>query len=234
MSLLEEEPTLSIYEGVRPLHFFRKGSPRSVIEGCDGMQEELIEIAPSFQVFITCRDPRKLSPALRSRCFCVHIEAAGNENSLQELGYCILSRSGNTSPHALPLSLALAQIHDSTKPDSRPGEHDKALLFSQDTFCPHRIVNCARGFGSDSLTAASICYGFRMSFASCFRTDQDHSSSEMKIRDILRKVSREKIQAMESGWERLRLQAGRLEFVAVHDALATKDWPNEANKNLVI
>jgi hypothetical protein len=191
MLFLEEEPTLSFYEGVRPLLSFRKDSSPPVIEGGDGVQEELIEISESFQVFITCRDSRKLSPVLRSRCFCVHVEAAGNENSLQELGNCILSRSGNTSSHGLPLSLALAQVHNSMKPDSRLGTSDKALHFSQDTFSPHRIGNCARGFGNDSLTATSISYGFRMSFASCFREDQDRSSSVTKGRDR-RRMSRAK------------------------------------------
>ncbi|KAA6359634.1 MAG: hypothetical protein EZS28_044839, partial [Streblomastix strix] len=41
--------------------------------------EENFEIAEGFQIFITCNDLKKLSPALRSRCFCIQIETAQDE-----------------------------------------------------------------------------------------------------------------------------------------------------------
>jgi hypothetical protein len=152
MSLLEEGPTLAVYGGVKPLLFhrprFENGfdfPPLPVIEGAEQI-EERVEIRPNFQIFITCRDPRKLSPALRSRCFCVHIETATSEQSLQKLAKCILSLSGHAAIHRNYLSRALAKVYSKTKPSAT-----QALLFSQDTFSPHRIVNCARGLGNDAI-----------------------------------------------------------------------------------
>jgi hypothetical protein len=102
--------------------------------------EDFLDIAPSFQVFIPCRDPRKSSPAFRSRRFCGHLETAGDQSPLHDLKSSILSRFGKGIFNSLALSLILAQAYQETKPSL-----DRPLLFSQDTLSPHQIVNCARG-----------------------------------------------------------------------------------------
>jgi MoxR-like ATPase len=229
MSLLEEDPTLAVYEGVWPLRFYSRGSaPKALLDYPAGLQEEFVEISPNFQIFITCRDPQKLSPALRSRCFCVHIETAMEEDSLYELAESVLSRSVTSSLYAKPLSLALATVFKRTNPSGT----DQRLLFSKDMFSPHRIVNCARGFGNDTITSDSLAEGFRMSFVSSFGNLANCHHVASRIRAALSEIASVKISDSQSGWEDLCLQAGRFEFTLVYNLFARDEWPSKANSRL--
>jgi hypothetical protein len=70
MSLLEENPTLSIYESVKPLYFHaKKYNDNTISNSNNDIEIEDVEISPNFQIFITCSEPGLLSPAVRSRCF---------------------------------------------------------------------------------------------------------------------------------------------------------------------
>jgi hypothetical protein len=90
MSLLEEEPLFVVFEGVKPLKFYPpKEKNNTNIELSNqaefsfrtensnqeqtSLNENFSHIKGSFQSFIAFRDYRSLSPALRSRCFCVHL-----------------------------------------------------------------------------------------------------------------------------------------------------------------
>jgi hypothetical protein len=224
MSLLEEDPTLAVYEGVRPLRFYSRGSaPKALLDAPSGLQEDFVEISPNFQIFITCRDPQKLSPALRSRCFCVHIETAMEEDSLCELAESVLSRSVTSSLYAKPLSITLASVFKKTSPSGT----DQPLLFSKDTFSPHRIVNCARGFGNDTITSDSLAEGFTMSFVSSFSNPADRNHVAYLIRDTLSGITKVKLSDSQSGWEGMCFQAGRLEFTVVYTLFAKEGWPSK-------
>jgi hypothetical protein len=55
-----------------------------------------VDIAPGFQVFITCNDPQKLISALRSPCFCLNMESAkGNEDLTVFTGYPLFQKFYN-------------------------------------------------------------------------------------------------------------------------------------------
>jgi MoxR-like ATPase len=227
MSLLEEDPTLAVYEGVAPLRFVAKRS-RLVrrIDLSSSVREQLVEISHEFQIFITCRDPRKLSPALRSRCFCVHIESPSGEDGMKELAESVLMQYGGCSPYHTPLSKLLSRALAIAQ---RANRH---LLFSKDTFSAHRVVNCARGLGTDRMTGDSIAHGLCMSFVACFSNQVDQDAILAEIRTAVQALASEKIPLYRSGWEELTLQAGRLEFAAIYDACPRDSWPDAADKSL--
>jgi hypothetical protein len=82
------------------------------------------------------------------------------------------------------------------------------------------------------MTGDWIAYGFRLSFTSCFREENDRQAAGEKICDILHRSACEKVQSMPSRWEDLSLQAGRLECAAIHDTVDTEDWQKFADAKL--
>ncbi|KAA6398497.1 MAG: putative midasin nuclear AAA ATPase [Streblomastix strix] len=177
MSLLEEQPTLAIYEGVKPLIFHAPGVTRDGTfsaqiqldekEESKTAEKENIEIAEGFQIFITCSDLTKLSPALRSRCFCLQLESAKKADQLKELTSCVFDQSETAQYYSNPFSHILADIFF----DIRTKIETRKLLFSKDTFSPHRIVNSAFGIGSEQITAQNLASSIIMSFVRCFSFD---------------------------------------------------------------
>ena len=69
MSLLEEEPTLKIYES-NPILFFSKNKAKTKIE----IDEQYFEIHPNFRLIMTSSKDTNISPAIKSRCLCVQIK----------------------------------------------------------------------------------------------------------------------------------------------------------------
>jgi midasin (ATPase involved in ribosome maturation) len=80
MSLFEEIPSLAIWEGIQPIIFYTSGHKPADID-----EAEFIEIHPNIRVFITCSNPHDISPALRSRLFCIHVPSASSREELKEL-----------------------------------------------------------------------------------------------------------------------------------------------------
>jgi hypothetical protein len=100
MSLLAEARTLTIFEGIQPMFLSNPGSKANKDQlpninhsanTLGEMQNKAhVEIAPRFQLVVTCNDPQKLTSALRSRFFCLNIECAKGKENLMVLAECIL------------------------------------------------------------------------------------------------------------------------------------------------
>ncbi|KAA6385783.1 MAG: hypothetical protein EZS28_018691 [Streblomastix strix] len=218
MAILEEESTFAIYEGMKPMIFHGRSVRRDIQndkennitnnEEKQNGDEENFEIAEGFQIFITCNDLKKLSPALRSRCFCIQMETAHNEVQLKELSESVLN----------------------ARDKSKTGK----LLFSKDTFSPHRIVNSARGIGNDKITTTNIAYGVQMSFIRCFREDKDQKDIFINAEDIIKKIGKEKITVSSNRWEEFIKQAGQFEYSAIYQFIKQKEmkWPDDGDELL--
>jgi MoxR-like ATPase len=221
MSLLEEEPSLAIYEGIRPLIFYGGTSKRPEVRlpGSFGpgsqIEAELIPISPDFQIFITCRDPRKLSPALRSRCFCAHLQTPSNVDQLSELARHVLSRSSSAF-YRTPLSEVCSKVFSDAAHLHRKG---RKLLFSRDSFSPHRVVNCARGISNDLLDSYSLASALRLSFVGCFKEASDQTGVVTGVVAVIDQLCQRHVPVDQSEWEAFVLQAGRLEYAAVYGGL---------------
>jgi hypothetical protein len=226
ISLLEEDPTLSIYEADHPLFFY---APKASIRPVQGINEvEQIEIAPNFRLFITCRDRRKPSPALRSRCFWVQIESTTEAQFLFELSETVLSRSLTTASYSRPLSYCLASLFA----ESMTLHKDRPLVFSKDTFSPHRMINCARGLANGAVTSESTSKRFRMSFVNCYRNPEDTNLILAQSKDIVRTTALDPLPDAKSGWGDLILQAGRFAFALIRSVMTGEDWQKTANARL--
>jgi hypothetical protein len=164
----EENPTLYIYESVPQLFFQTSKSKKDIISNPSiESYFENITISTKFQIFITCTESRFLSSALRSRCFCIHINHVQQETALRELSEIVLSQSSTSSLYSHSLSPLLTHIFSKINED-RQGQ---SFLFSKDTFSPHRIINCAKAIGNDNISPTSISNGIEMSFVSCFNDE---------------------------------------------------------------
>ncbi|KAA6398400.1 MAG: putative serine/threonine-protein kinase PLK4 [Streblomastix strix] len=235
MSLLEENPTLTIYEGVRPMIFHGRGVKRDNQNNEEKTKleikdEENIEIAEGFQIFITCNDLKKLSPALRSRCFCIQMETAQEEVQLKELSESVLNQSETSNTFSIPFSRMLSNIFCNAREKSK----NRKLLFSKDTFSPHRIVNAARGIGNDKITATNIAYGVQMSFIRCFKEDKDQKNISINAEKIITKIGNEKISIQSNRWEEFIKLAGQFEYATVYQFIKKKGmkWPDDADELL--
>ncbi|KAA6387670.1 MAG: hypothetical protein EZS28_016803, partial [Streblomastix strix] len=235
MSLLEENPTLAIYEGVRPLIFHGHGVKRDNQNNEENTKleikdEENIEIAEGFQIFITCNDLKKLSPALRSRCFCIQMETAHDEVQLKELSESVLNQSETSRLYNIPFSRMLSNIFCNTREKSK----NRKLLFSKDTFSPHRIVNSARGIGNDKITATNIASGIQMSFVQCFKSDEDQKDISVNSEEIIKKIGKEKITVLSNRWEEFIRQTSKMEYIAIYQFIKEKQmkWPDDADELL--
>ncbi|KAA6403970.1 MAG: hypothetical protein EZS28_000496, partial [Streblomastix strix] len=239
MSLLEENPTLTIYEGVRPMIFHGRGARKDnqnnegknkLEKGKENDEEESIEITEGFQIFITCNDLKKLSPALRSRCFCIQMESAQEEVQLKELAESALSQSDVGRAYSIPISLILSK----TFCHAREMSKNRKLLFSKDTFSPHRIVNSARGIGNYKITAKNIASGVVMSFIRCFKLDEDQKDISINSEEIVKKISKEKIAVSSNRWEEFIKQAGQFEYATVYQYIKEKGmkWLDDADELL--
>jgi hypothetical protein len=107
------------------------------------------------------------------------------------------------------------------------------FLFSKDSFSPHRLINCAKGFINEILSSSSIFKGIMMSFVSCFKNKVDKNSLKEVLLDTVQKSSEEPQPFVQSGWEELILEAGRLEYgaIALHYK-GQESWIDNANKEL--
>ncbi|KAA6402261.1 MAG: hypothetical protein EZS28_002207, partial [Streblomastix strix] len=239
MSLLEENPTLTIYESVKPMVFHGRGAVRDnqnneentkINEAEKEINEENIEIAEGFQIFITCNDFKKLSPALRSRCFCIQMEAAQEEVQLKELAESVLNQSETSQLYNIPFSRMLSNIFCTGREKSQT----RKLLFSKDTFSPHRIVNAARGIGNDKITAINVASGIQMSFVQCFKSDEDQKDISINSEEIIKKIGKEKIALSSNIWEEFIRQAGQIEYIAIYQFIKKKgiQWPDDADQLL--
>ncbi|KAA6391978.1 MAG: putative NEK protein kinase, partial [Streblomastix strix] len=239
MSLLEEEPTLAVYEGVNPMIFHGRGVKRDIQnneekfifeEEKDNREEENIEIAEGFQIFITCNDLKKLSPALRSRCFCIQIETAQDEEQLKELSESVLNQSETSRLYNIPFSQMLSKIFCTGREKSK----SQKLLFSKDTFSPHRIVNSAHGIGNEQMTASNIASGIQMSFIRCFREDEDQKDVSQNSENIIKQIGKEEITVLSNRWEEFVKQAGKLEYISIYQFIKDnkKKWPDDADELL--
>ncbi|KAA6368944.1 MAG: hypothetical protein EZS28_035529, partial [Streblomastix strix] len=186
-----------IYEGVRPLIFHGRGVVRDnsgeneisqqFKDGEVNLNEEKVEIAEGFQIFITSNDLKKLSPALRSRCFCIQMETAHDEVQLKELSESVLNQSDVGRDYSIPISLILSK----TFCHAREMSKTRKLLFSKDTFSPHRIINSARGIGNEKITAINIASGIQMSFIQCFKSKEDQKEISINSKEIIKKINDE-------------------------------------------
>ncbi|KAA6400332.1 MAG: hypothetical protein EZS28_004141 [Streblomastix strix] len=215
MSLLEEEPTLAIYEGVRPLIFHGRGVVRDnsgeneisqqFKDGEVNLSEEKVEIAEGFQIFIT-------------------------KSHAKELAESVLFQSDTGRLYSVPIARMLAGVFFEGKTKSKT----QNLLFSKDTFSPHRIVNAARGIGQDEITAESIASGVAMSFVQCFKSEEDQHIISTNAEGILAKIADEKLPSNTNKWEEFNKHAGQLEYVILFDFIQKKgkDWPTDAEEEL--
>ena len=78
MSLLEEEPTLMIYEN-DPVLFFTKDKTKIKNKETD------FEIHPNFRLFITSSKDSNISSAIKSRCLCIKIKPFKEPKDYAEL-----------------------------------------------------------------------------------------------------------------------------------------------------
>ena len=78
MSLLEEDPTLKIYEN-DPVLFFTKDKSKINNEETD------FEIHPNFRLIMTTSKDHNISPAIKSRCLCVQIKPFKEPKDYSEL-----------------------------------------------------------------------------------------------------------------------------------------------------
>ncbi|KAA6381216.1 MAG: hypothetical protein EZS28_023257, partial [Streblomastix strix] len=246
MSLLEENPTLAIYESVKPLIFHSHVEKRDnqndkeqniqIDQFEQNIDKEDIEIKEGFQIFITCNDLKKLSPALRSRCFCIQMETAQDEVQLRELAESALNQSDTALFYRIPISRILGGVFC----DARDKSKTRKLLFSKDTFSPHRIVNSARGIGNEQMTASNIASGIQMSFIRCFREDEDQKDISQNSENIIKQIGKEKIAVTVVGYlARSDLQielfiSNKVEIPTPKDANETVQIILKSNKNPII
>ena len=78
MSLLEEEPTLKIYEN-DPVLFFTKDETKIKDEKTD------FKIHPNFRLIMTTSKDTNISPAIKSRCLCIQIKPFKEAKDYAEL-----------------------------------------------------------------------------------------------------------------------------------------------------
>jgi hypothetical protein len=185
-------------------------------------------ISPNFQIFLTCTESRFLSPALRSRCFCVHTILRKDESSICELSEIVLSQSSSSSIYCNTLAPILANIFIAINEESK----GKDFLFSKDKFSLHRIVNCAKGIGNDIVSSISISCGLEMSFVFCFREFEFQNYVTDKIHNILLTFLKKSIKVSQNNWIELKLLAGRLEFISLYYAFPPEYWPKKVDERL--
>ena len=70
MSLLEEEPTLTIHEN-DPILFFTKDKTKIQNKETD---YEIHQIHPNFRLIMTTSKDTNISAAIKSRCLCIQIK----------------------------------------------------------------------------------------------------------------------------------------------------------------
>ena len=81
MPLLEEEPTLTIYEN-DPVLFFTKDKSKIKDKEAD---YEIHEIHPNFRLIMTTSKDTNISPAIKSRCLCIKIKPFKEPKDYSEL-----------------------------------------------------------------------------------------------------------------------------------------------------
>jgi hypothetical protein len=236
MALFEEHPSLSIFEGVHPIIFH---SPHSLTTEKENIiigdkesefRAEYVQISEKFQIFITYQNHQKISPALRSRCFCVYLDTPHQMETLFELSQNILSHSTYTSLYSKSLSKVLTSIFWKIQNQN----NSLNFLFSKDSFSPHRIINCAKGLGNDTLTSKSIAEGIIMSFTNCFKKEKDKNYILQDSIQIIQQISKEHQQSDQSSWDELVLQAGRLEYAAIVLKYGNKPSDKEIDSILTV
>lgn len=97
MSLLEEEPTLMIYEN-DPVLFFTKDKNKVKNKETDFL------IHPNFRLFITSSTDTNISSAIKSRCLCIKIKPFKEPKDYAELICNCLMNSGIGDNHIIEIS----------------------------------------------------------------------------------------------------------------------------------
>jgi len=188
-------------------YFWIKSSNNNNENIPSSVQVEPIPISDNFQIFITCCESRSLSPALLSRCFCVHLESPELETDFLELADIILSGSSTTARYSQPFSEVLSKVFCQISKNILEEKTEKTFLFSNDSFTSHRVVNCARGIGNYILNKESFAAGLKFSFVSSFKEFQFQEKCFNLIIKILESVSKNSQLVIENTWEELCIQA---------------------------
>ncbi|KAA6376189.1 MAG: putative dynein heavy chain, partial [Streblomastix strix] len=67
---------------------------------------------------------------------------------------------------------------------------NRKILFSKDTFSPHRIVNSANGIRNDKITSTNIASRIQMSFIQCLKSDEDQKDISINSEENIKKVGK--------------------------------------------
>ena len=116
MSLLEEEPTLTIYEN-DPVLFFTKDKSKIKNEKTD------FEIHPNFRLFITSSNDMNISSAIKSRCLCIKIRPFKEAKDYAELISNTLINTGIDENNIIEISKKIGNAFYNLKENENPSNY---------------------------------------------------------------------------------------------------------------
>lgn len=209
MSLLEEQPRLTVYEDKEPLFFFDdpNNPPPTIPEGFDTSP-----IHQDFPIFITCSEASQLSFALRSRCFCIQMSEPVDEAELLKIySSAFVSHSPTSTPSGLlaPISVNLSIKARDLRQAGQP------LRFANDFFSLPRLARVARGMGKVGIQPARLSTLLSMALTQCFSTKDDRDDVTTCAKALCDPQTDSSQSAETQNLQLLRKLCGQLEMAIV-------------------
>jgi hypothetical protein len=112
--------------------------------------------------------------------------------------------------------------------------YEQKDLFSQDCFTPHWIVNCARSISNDIVTADTVAAGLRMSFATCFQSEDFQRAITLKAVSFIQTLLKEPFPKNQNNWIDLCLMSVCLEYFAIQKTISKLLLIEDANSLLSV
>eukprot|EP00767_Chilomastix_cuspidata_P000693 gnl/Chilomastix_cuspidata/119.p1 GENE.gnl/Chilomastix_cuspidata/119~~gnl/Chilomastix_cuspidata/119.p1 ORF type:complete len:3798 (+),score=939.71 gnl/Chilomastix_cuspidata/119:6300-17693(+) len=156
MSLLEFEPSLTVFESSVPMVFQRHQSSEP-----EKATIPVTFIHPDFRIFMTCSDLSLLSPALRSRCLCLALEGIQSPQEYSELMRSRLFPSFNSEKDVAHVSDLSAR----TASDALPALDAERPTLKNAGFSTHSLVRICNTLAAHGMEPKAFARGVDCSIA---------------------------------------------------------------------